>query len=444
MDYQKALTHLKQFKQEHVLAYWPQLNSIEQEALLKQIQALDFSVLKNKSIETISSFEPLSDLDHPNKEDKIRGKQLIAEGRVGCLLVAGGQGSRLRFEGPKGFFPITVVMNKSLFQVFAEKVLAAGKQAGRPLMLAIMTSPINDEDTKRFFNDHRYFGLNPDQVSFFMQGSLPLLNEQGQLFLETSGKIAEGPDGNGGSLERFVVSGIWKQWQSQGIRYVNYVLIDNPLADPFDASLIGHLDRKNAQVAIKAVERLKVEEKVGVLVKQKDRISVIEYSEMPEAESKAMDATGRPKYACANISLFAFSMDFIKLAADHTGEMPLHKAFKAVNYLTSDGKTATSEFPNAWKFEKFIFDVLAYAQAVTVLIYKREECFAPLKNLDHLNAVREALQQRDREVIKELTGLEVVGESFELAQDFHYPTSELSKAWKGKDLSLNGYIEGKL
>lgn len=442
MDYQEAQAKLHRIKQEHLLAYWQQLDPEERTGLLKQIASLDLSIYQQESQEHLSSFEPLTEVEFPSEEDRQIGLKLLSEGKAGCLLVAGGQGSRLRFDGPKGFFPITKIKNKSLFQVFAEKTLAASKQIGYPLPLAIMTSPTNHDDTLRFFEEHRFFGLDPDQISFFTQSSLPLLDGQGNFFLETPYKIAEGPDGNGGSLQRFVKSGIWQEWKDKGIAYLNYVLIDNPLADPFDARLIGHLARKNAQVAIKAIERLNPNEKVGVLGCKNGHVHVIEYSELSESDAKALASPGRLKYNCANISLFAFSMDFIEEAAHQI--MPLHKAFKAVSYLGKDGKTTLSDKPNAWKFEKFIFDVLAYAKKTSVLIYPRDECFAPLKNTENISAVREAMQLRDRAMVEQLTGNPVSTHSFELAQEFYYPTDQMRKAWKGRIFGLTGYIEGNI
>ena len=177
---------------------------------------------------------------------------------------------------------MTAVKHKSLFQLFAEKTIAASKQAGRPLSIAIMTSPQNHDATIDFFNQHHLFGLEPGQLSFFCQGMLPLLDQEGQLFLENAFSLAEGPDGNGGALHHFYHSGIYQQWQAQGIRHINFVPIDNPLADPFDAELLGCQQRCQNEITIKCTLRRDVQEKVGLLARHDGRTIVVEYSEIPE------------------------------------------------------------------------------------------------------------------------------------------------------------------
>lgn len=373
-----------------------------------------------------------------------KGKQLIAEGKMGCLLLAGGQGTRLGFEGPKGCYPISIIRHKSLFQLCAEKVLALGKQVGRLLLLAIMVSPQNKNEIEAFFEHNHFFGLLPDQVFFFSQTELPLLDIQGDLFLETLSHIALGPDGNGRCLEHFVRSGIWQNWYESGVRYLNLVLIDNPLADPFDAELLGFHCLQEVDVTVKCTEKLKADEKVGLLVKSGDGCRIIEYSEMSDEEKCARDLQGKLKYRCANLSLFCFSMEFVKTVSSKTEDLPLHKAWKSVSYLDKTGKTCKSTQPNAWKFEFFIFDILKYTNRVATLIYPREFCFAPLKNAtgsDSPEKVKKALQQFDLHVIEKITGLRCPEFAFELAPEFYYPTEELITKWRGVKLLRSGYIE---
>ena len=227
-------------------------------------------------------------------------------------MLAGGQGTRLQHQGPKGTYPISVVNRKSLFQLVAERVLAASEWANRPLRLAVMTSPDNDAETRAFFHRHRLFGLQPDQLSFFPQGTLPMLNAEGHLFLKTLDRIAEGADGNGNSLLCFHHSGLLKKWQDEGIKIVSIILVDNPLADPFDAKFIGYHDKHDAEITLKCTEKVRPEEKVGVLVKQEGHCKVIEYSEMSVAEKNATSQEGRLKHCCANLSLFCFSLSYPK------------------------------------------------------------------------------------------------------------------------------------
>jgi UDP-N-acetylglucosamine/UDP-N-acetylgalactosamine diphosphorylase len=352
---------------------------------------------------------------------------------VGCLLVAGGQGSRLSFEGPKGTFPVSLIQHKSLFQLFAERTLAAGKQVERVLTLAIMTSPQNHEETVQFFDDHARFGLTQDQLFFFKQEELPFLNDQGHLMLNAS-KIAKGPDGNGSALTHFITSGIGRIWQQQGIEYINFILVDNPLADPFDAELIGFHARNHCDITVKCIAKENPDEQVGVLVKTPNGTRIVEYSEMNISDREARNNDGSLQYQCANISLFCFSLSFINTAMK-SASLPWHLAYKAIH----------PNGPKGWKFETFIFDWMAYTQKIKALLYPRAQCFAPLKNIsgkDSLADVQQALLHYDREILQTLCGQPVSTSPIELHPQFYYPTEKLVNTWKQKDaFSLNGYLK---
>jgi UDP-N-acetylglucosamine/UDP-N-acetylgalactosamine diphosphorylase len=428
MDNDTDNSILKLHDQTELLKEWQQFTSDQKEFLLKQIEKINVStlmsqqqLLKNKSQQQNLSLEVFDNYSKAgNASDFQLGKRLIAEGKVGCLLIAGGQGTRLRFEGPKGLFPITPIKQKSLFQFFAEKVISAGKQAGRQLPLAIMTSPLNDQLIRDFFAQHNNFKLSSDQLFFFSQNMLPFLNDEGKMFLDKSNAIVEGPDGNGNSLKSFVENGIWNKWQQSGIQMVNYILIDNPMADPYDAELVGFHYRQHADVTVKCTMRKKASENVGVLTKCQGKTQVTEYSELNDQERAAQNPDGTLKHQCANLSLFCFSMDFIKKASEIS--LPLHAAFKTV--IGTDQK--------AWKFETFIFDLLPHANKVMALLYPRDQCFAPLKNFegdDSLATVQKALHHEAKAIIESLTGLPAPSQIFELSTDFYYPTPEIKTKW---------------
>lgn len=429
-----------------LLPGWDLLEVNQKKVLSAQIEKLDLKELErqraligqetntSKEVSTFGNYQLSGDLG-----DQETGKKLIAEGKVGCLIVAGGQGSRLKFTKPKGFYPVTLIKAKPLFQLFAEKILAAGKRAGRPLYVAIMTSTENHEETVLSFKEHDYFGLSRGQIFFFSQKDLPLLNPEGDLFLESPGHLAMGPDGNASSLREFVASGIWNLWNKEGISYLNYLHIDNPLADPFDAELTGFHSRfLESDMIVKCIQRENSEEKIGVMFQIDGKAGVIEYSELSKEERSL-------KNACANIGLYSFSMDFIHaVATRHYNELPFHKAWKAATYLTPDGISKKSEKPIAWKFEKFIFDVMPFAQNVKALLYSRKDCFAPLKNAegdDSLTSVQEALQAKDRDVFERITGTPADSMTFELDPAFYYPTKELLEKWKGRALPATLYID---
>lgn len=422
----------------HHSAREPTLDSAIDPKILEQQRR----VLQQPASASLPKLLPLTNVAiQGNEKDKLLGEQLLSEGAAGCLIVAGGQGTRLRFEGPKGLYPISPVYNKTLFQLFAEKTLAASKRAGKSLPLAIMTSPLNHQDTIQYFKDNHYFGLEQDQLFFFSQGTLPLLDVEGNLLFESDGKIAYGPDGNGHALVHFVNNGIWDKWSARGVRFVNFVPVDNPLGDPFDVELLGFHARQRAEVTIKCSERRWANEKVGVIAQIDDRIQVIEYTEIPEEEASAVLDDGTLKFPYANLSLFCFSMDFIKKTTTFT--MPLHAAFKAGPVRQADGSFMLSKEPNAWKFEWFIFDVLPFSDKVRVLNYPRGRSFAPVKNAtgnDSPETVKRDLSAYDRAILSSITGREVNLDPFELAADFHYPTAELKAKWKGKSPN-SSYVE---
>jgi UDP-N-acetylglucosamine/UDP-N-acetylgalactosamine diphosphorylase len=231
-------------------------------------------------------------------------------------------------------------------------------------------------------------------VAFFVQGSLPFVGDDGQLYLASADSIAQGPDGNGGALHQFYSSGIWKQWADAGVEYVTFQPIDNALADPYDAELIGYHARKQAEVTLKGTQRASAAEAVGVIAMCDGKIRVVEYTELSEGEQRATRGDGQLKHAIANLSMFCFSMTFIeKLNHLPTHALPLHLAYKPVQVL------GQSHPIKAWKCERFIFDVLDAATRISVLVCPREDCFAPLKNQsgpDSLPHVQQALQNYGR------------------------------------------------
>lgn len=419
--------------------YWGILNADYQKVLENQLQELDLEVLKNQrelifnlsdiSSSSFDSFDQFA--TSGNRECESIGQHLIKNGQVGCLLLAGGQGTRLRHSGPKGTYPISVIKQKSLFQLCAEKVRAASKWANRPLRLAIMTSPENDEETRFFFQKNDFFGLQPSQISFFVQNSLPFLDPQGKLFLKSPFEISMGPDGNGTSLLALAKSGILDQWVQEGIKYLNVILVDNPLAIPFDAELVGFHLLQEADITLKCTEKFQPEEKVGVLISQNGVTTVVEYSEMSTAEKNERRENGKLKHCCANLSLFCFSIDFIERMAHENKTIPLHKAWKAASYLNDASITEQSAQPIAWKFETFIFDWLVHTEKVAALLYPREQCFAPLKNSkdsDSPRTVQQSIQEREREILRNL-GLTPPEFPFELSAEFYYPTPEFLLKW---------------
>ncbi len=366
MAYGKIKEILNQIGQPHLLDGTLQLSPEKLQAFLAQVQKYDPRLLAAQRELIGKVLEPHPE-DLPcihfetsgNSEDYSRGEALVRQGKVGCLILAGGQGTRLGFDGPKGTIPVTPTSGKSLFQLFCERT----KSAGENLPLCIMTSPSNHKETVQFFESRGHFGLDPNQVSFFQQGELPFVDDEGHWFLERSGKIAEGPDGNGHALRLFYDLGLWEKWQTAGVQYLNIIFVDNALADPFDPEFVGFTARQGVDAALKAVARLSPDEKMGALVERKGKLKVIEYSEIPSNGSQ---------YTLSSTGMFCLSMGFIKyLCGTLKAEFPLHLARK---------KAGIGGDMHIWKCERFIFDLLEFARSSAVLVYPREKIYAPLKN----------------------------------------------------------------
>ncbi|MEC7838949.1 MAG: UTP--glucose-1-phosphate uridylyltransferase [Chlamydiota bacterium] len=451
IDYQAAQVKLQNIDQLHLLNYWDSLDSINKDKLLSDIADIspDFlhhqRSLLNKKIDR-HDYQKFTNFTFAEDTSCYHhGKELISQGLVGTVVVAGGQGTRFGFKGPKGCFPISNVKEKTLFQIIAEKTLYASKLAKRPLPLAIMTSDCNHKATLQFFEDNAYFGLDANQVSFFKQSVAPMLDVEGNLFLSSPHTIAKGPDGNGAFFNSFVDSGTWQKWTENGIRLLNFILVDNPLGDPFDLDLIGFHAESNNDVTIKCIPRADPEEKVGVIVADNTIVRVIEYSEIDDHDRYARDENGNLAHLCANISLFCMNMDFVKsIATDVNKRLPYHIAFKASDYVDNDGNVKRSKSPIAHKYEKFIFDMLPFSEKIGALIYKREDCFAPLKNRSGNHSpetVKCMLLNADKKQWQTVTGTLPPTETFELSQEFYYPTEEFKKYWESKTPPQTKYID---
>lgn len=258
---------------------------------------------------------------------------------------------------------------------------------------------------------------------------------QGHLLLQADGSLAKGPDGNGSVLAAFRDSGLWDLWRQQGIDYIDFILVDNPLAEPFDAELVGFHCQNDCEMTIKCVEKNIPEERVGLIVATDQGPRIAEYSEMTESERFALLGDGKLKHRCANISIFCLSMDFIKKAG--AKPLPWHLAYKAIQ----------AGGPMAWKFETFIFDIMAFEPRLKAVLYPREQIFAPLKNdsgQDSLQTVQAVLLKRDCAILAEICGVPVEAGMIELEQQFYYPTGELLKLWKGRQGPFTGYIEANV
>lgn len=398
-DYQAARKVLQSIGQEHLLAFWEELNEQQREHLLEQIRQLDIRKIPHWVRDTVKNqaplaiptvFEPAPSYpptpQTPEQAEKYArarrmGEKLLAEGKVAGFVVAGGQGTRLGFDGPKGNFPISPIKKKTLFQVFAESVLAARKKYGSVLPWLIMTSPLNHQATVETFEANDYFGLGADTVFIFQQGTMPNFDFEGRIFLADKDTIAVSPDGHGGSLKALYVSGVLDELKRRGIEYLSYWQVDNPLVHLFDPLFIGLHVLDGAQMSSKALIKAHPTEKVGNFCLVNGRVTVIEYSDLPDEAAHRRRPDGSLVFELGSIAIHIISREFVeRLNKDGNFALPLHRAVKKIPHIDLAGKKIEPNKPCGIKLETFIFDALPLAEKSVILQTIRSEEFAPVKN----------------------------------------------------------------
>ncbi len=306
------------------------------------------------------------------------GEAELRAGRVAAFTVAGGQGTRLGFDGPKGTFPVTPVKHKPLFQVFAEKIRAAERRYGRPLHWFIMTSQQNHAATEAFFAEHRHFGLDPSRVHFFLQGRMPATGFDGKILLQAPDSIALSPDGHGGSLRALARSGALDVMTREGITTLSYFQVDNPLVRCIDPAFIGWHRLRNSEMSSKMVPKAYPEEKLGHFCVQDGKLVIVEYSDLPAEWQRQTDAQGRLRYLAGSIAIHLLDREFIRRMA--AGTMPFHRADKKIPTIDAHGSAVKPEKANGVKFEMFVFDALPFARNPLVIETARADDFSPVKN----------------------------------------------------------------
>ncbi len=398
-------SRLRQHGQEHVLAWWDRLSEAEQKELLGQLRGLDLEQLRDLYAAREKTYTlppadriapvPVARLDPNGRRLRELGESALRRGEVAVLLVAGGQGSRLGFDHPKGMFAISPVKNKTLFQIHAEKVLALSRRYGRPIPLLIMTSPATHAETEAFFREHQFFGLPPGEVIFFQQGTMPALDmASGKLLMESQARLFTSPNGHGGTLKALADTGLLRRLEERGVRHVFYFQVDNPLVKVADPLFLGHHIAERAEVSTKVVPKLGPTDKLGNLVLVDGRHAIIEYSDLPEELARQADAGGELRFRTGSPAIHIFDVDFLKRVTHGADAMPFHVARKKVPYVNEKGEEVQPQKENALKFELFIFDALPKADRWTVVETGRREEFEPLKNAtgpDSPETVRRAM-----------------------------------------------------
>ena len=394
--------------QGHLFAWWSELNQAERECLLEGIDSIDFpqleSLVRNLVMdpakEDAVALEPAPIIPIPTSEPerkarnvaKEHGESLLREGKVAPLVVAGGQGTRLGFDGPKGAFPIGPLSKKCLFAFLAERIQASQTRYGPTLPWFIMTSPANDAETKRFFKQNDFFGLSPGQVHFFVQGTMPAVDRKGKILLASRHEIARSPDGHGGTLRALDKSLALSILEAQGIQEISYFQVDNVLAKVLDPVFIGYHAQAGAEMSSKAVRKAYPEEKVGIIGMRGGKLGVIEYSDLSEEDMTARNPDGELKYWAGNIAIHMIQVAFVRRLENEGIRLPFHRADKKVPFIDASGRRIEPETPNGIKFESFIFDALRYANHAVTQEVSREEEFSPVKNASGVDSPEKAVR----------------------------------------------------
>lgn len=394
MDLQETL---KKYGQHHLLQYASELSSQQRQQLESQLRDIDFAQLERlvrKQDQAIDWADLASRAESPpavrldRKHEQFTSAEAIAageaalrKGRVGMILVAGGQGTRLGFDKPKGMFPIGPLSNRTLFQMHCDRLLAVMKRYGVSIPMFVMTSPATDQETRAYFAEHQRCGLSEEQLIIFCQGSMPAVDDQsGKVLLKSRESVALSPDGHGGLVAALDKNNCLQLAKQRGIDLFYYAQVDNPLAELCDAELLGYHLLAQSQMTTQVVTKRFATEKVGNVVMVDGKVQIIEYSDLPQAAAEQKDAAGQLKLWAGNIAVHVFDREFLETVVDDAEGLPFHRAHKAVPCLDENGQLVEPSSPNAIKFERFVFDLLPLAERAFVVEGDPAKVFAPVKN----------------------------------------------------------------
>jgi UDP-N-acetylglucosamine/UDP-N-acetylgalactosamine diphosphorylase len=404
MDIAQLRQKLSAIGQQHVLRFHDKLDESSKKALLAQLSALDLDYIKElsetqvkqkaaialpKDIKPVNAYSRSADAKHQKlyDESERRGRELVRSGKIGAFLVAGGQGTRLGYDGPKGEYPVTPIKAMPLFQVFAEQLLAHSRDAGKTIPWYIMTSDVNDAPTRAFFQKHNFFGYDPKNIMFFQQGMMPAFGMDGKMLLAEKDSLALSPDGHGGSLRAIAKSGALADMKKRGVEHLSYFQVDNPLVYCIDPLFLGLHDLTGSEMSSKTVTKANALEKVGNFVIGDGVLQVIEYSDLPEKLALETLPDGTPRFNAGSIAIHALRVSFIdRLNSGGQLKLPWHRAEKKVPFVDEAGNPVKPEKPNAVKLEQFVFDAIPLAKNAIVYTTDRAEEFSPVKNAEGVDS----------------------------------------------------------
>lgn len=411
----KIRKELEKHGQLHLLRFYDELSDRHRAVLLEQLSALDLAQMDELIARYIRQRPPLElkgkiapppimpakpasqaqETEYQAAREK--GRQLVGSGKVAAFVVAGGEGTRLGFQGPKGCLPVTPVTHKSLFQVFAEQILAACRRYKVTIPWYVMTSQSNDVPIRAFFRQNRFFGLSADDVFFFVQGTMPAIGFDGRLLLAEKGSLALSPDGHGGCLQALRRSGALADMARRGIELISYFQVDNPLVRCIDPLFLGLHQLRGAEMSAKALPKRDPMERVGNFCLLDGKVTVIEYSDLPQALAMATTEDGRLRFGAGSIAIHVLSRQFVeRLTADGKPPLPFHRAEKAVPFVDEAGDLVQPDKPNAVKLETFVFDAMPLARQTVVLEIERGQEFSPVKNATGPDSLTSSLHDQVR------------------------------------------------
>ncbi len=393
---------LKQYNQEHIIKLLNKIDDRKRKELIEQINTIDFHqimelyestkkeiVIKENKIEEIKYLDKQKITRNQKEQFNELGEKAIRNKEYAVVTMAGGQGTRLGHNGPKGTFKLDVYgKGKYLFEILAENLKEANKKYDTTIPWYIMTSKENNKETLEFLEKNNYFGYPKQHVTLFKQGELPLVDKQGKLLINKEMKIKEASDGNGGVFSSLRTTGMLSDMKQKNIKWIFIGGVDNAILKMADTELLGMAIEKNVQIASKSVVKDNPHERVGVFCKMNGHPKVIEYSELPEKMAEEVDENGELKYGESHIMCNLFSIEAIEKISKEN--LMYHSAFKKNSYINEEGKEVIPTEPNSYKFESFIFDSFEFFDDIAILRGKREDDFAPVKNKDGVDSPKTA------------------------------------------------------
>lgn len=397
MDFEQGLAKLKAAGQEHVLKYYDELTKEQQESLLSQIEATDFSVLSslksNKGGDARGKITPLaamqlSQISEKEAEFNEIGLEAIRQGKVGAVLLAGGMGTRLGSDDPKGMYNIGITKEVYIFQRLIENLMEVVKKADAWVPLYIMTSDKNNEATVKFLKEHDYFGYKGEYVTFFMQEMAPACDRSGKVYMEEKWKISTSPNGNGGWYSSMYKWGVAQKAMADGVEWLNVFAVDNVLQRIADPCFVGAVIANQCAVGAKVVRKCAPDEKIGVICLEDGRASIVEYYELTEELMNARDENGDPAYYFGVILNYLFKITDLEKIREKN--LPLHIVEKKIPYLNEKGEKVKPESPNGYKFEQLVLDMIHELDSCLPYEVVRNKEFAPIKNATGIDSVESA------------------------------------------------------